>query len=449
MGFSSQKADFARGVWRAARTAGARYRDLMQQALRTFGRVLAGHWPALMAWYLGGEVVHRLVLQLAGTVGGYTTLGGLLILPIAVAARMVSYVAMYLTVRPSLPHAAASDPIDRRDFAHAVLVSILPFFAFYEAWGMLDADRDAFFVIASDIAFAQSGYGSEALGDRGGMIGVGALPVAVLVVALAVRIVLARFESRLSVGLRALATYAEVLWTFMLFTLVGQWWTGVREWLSQRTGADWLRGFGDWFAANIPPVAVVWESGSWVVGIVIAVLIVPAGWLAIVGVIYGTTFDVDSSLGRWSATALRGAARSFARALIIRLEGLWAAAAVIWRGGPVLFGTTALVYALWMLLDRVGTRAVLQLIGGHDEAFWDAWYPVILVAIAAVAEPLRVALLATAYDAVIARPEAGLDAGSGLDEEPRHDVVLTRDVEVEGTGGVLGNREHRDDVVGT
>lgn len=420
----------------------------MQQAFRTFGRVLAGHWPALMAWYLGGEVVHRLVLQVAGTVGGYTTLGGLLILPIAVAARMVSYVAMYLTVRPSLPHAAASDPIDRRDFAHAVLISILPFFAFYEAWGMLDADRDAFFVIASNVAFAETGYGSEALGDRGGMIGVGALPVAVLVVALAVRIVLARFDERLSVPLRALAAYAEVLWTFMLVTLVGQWWAGVREWLSQRSGADWLRGIGDWFAAHIPPIAGIWEGGSWVVGIVIAVLIVPAGWLAIVGVIYGTTFDVESRLGRWSATALRGTARSVARSLIVRLEGLWAAAAVIWRGGPVLFGTTALVYALWMLLDRAGTRAVLQLIGGQDEAFWEAWLPVILVAIAAVAEPLRVALLATGYDAVIARPEAGLDAGSGLDEEAGDDVVLTGDVEVEGPGGVFGHDEHRDDVVG-
>lgn len=429
-------------------TTPSRYGEGMQQALRTFGRVLAGHWPALMAWYLGGEVVHRLVLQLAGTVGGYTTLGGLLILPIAVAARMISYVAMYLTVRPSLTHAATADAIDRRDFAHAVLVSILPFFAFYEAWGMLDADRDAFFRIASSIAFAETGYGAEELGDRGGLISVGVLPVAVLVVALVVRIVLARFDARLSMPLRGLAAYAEVLWTFMLFTLVAQWWNGVRAWLSERAGADWLQSIGDWFAANMPPVAGVWESGSWVLGILIAVLVVPAAWLTVVSVIYGTTFDVESRLGRWSATALRGAVRSFARSLVVRLESLWAAAAVIWRGGPVLFGTTALVYALWVLLDRAGTRAVLEMIGGHDAAFWEAFLPVILVGIAAVVEPLRVALLATAYDVVIARPEAGLDAGSGFDEEPGDDARLSGDVEVEGPGGILGHGEHRDDVVG-
>lgn len=64
----------------------------MSQALRTFGRILARHWPALMAWYLGGEALHRVLIELAGFVGGHTTLGGLLLLPLAVAARLVAYV---------------------------------------------------------------------------------------------------------------------------------------------------------------------------------------------------------------------------------------------------------------------------------------------------------------------------------------------------------------------
>lgn len=426
----------------------------MQQALRTFGRVLAGHWPALMAWYLGGEVVHRLGIEVAGIVGGYTTLGGLLILPVAVAARLVSYVAMYLTVRSSLPHVATGERTGYREFAHTVLLSILPFFAFYEAWGMLDADRKAFLEIAIYVGVAQSGYGQEELGDRAGLISVGVLPVTVLLVALAVRVVLARFDDRLSAPLRVLATYAELLWTFMLVTLVAQWWRDVSEWLSRRTGASWLRDIGDWFAAHLPPVAGLWEGGTWVVGIVIAVLIVPAAWLAIVGVIYGTTFDVQSRLDQWSDAALRGTARSLARTVVVRLEGLWAAAAVIWRGGPVNFGITALAYALWMLVDHAGTRGVLQLVGGHDTDFWKAFLPAILVAVAAVVEPLRVALLATAYDAVVARPGAGLDAGSGLeagsglDGEAGDRAILAGDVEEEGALGVVGHEEHRDDVVG-
>lgn len=419
----------------------------MQHALHTFGRVVATHWPTLVAWYLGGEVVHRLMLQLAGTVGGYTTLGGLLILPLAVAARLVAYVAMYLAVRPSLPH-TASDRLAGREFVRAVLVSILPFFAFYEAWGMLDVDRDEFFRIANAIAFAESGYGTEALGDRGGLIAAGPLPIAVLIIALTLRLVLSRFDEKLGTLLRLLAVYTEMLWTFMLFTLVGQWWAGVRDWLSHRTGADWLRGIGDWFASHLPPIAGLWEGVTWGVGIVVAAVVVPAAWLIVVGVIYGTSFDAKTRFGRWSQTALHGTERSIVRAVIARGESLWAAAAVMWRGGPALFGATALAYAVWVLLDRVGSRAVLELIGGHDDAFWEAYLPVILVAIAAVAEPLRVALLATCYDVVVARPSAGLDAGSGHDGKPRDPVVLASDIKKERPFRIGRQDKHGDDVVG-
>ncbi|MGW8483142.1 hypothetical protein ACWGJP_08370 [Microbacterium sp. NPDC055903] len=424
----------------------------MIEALRTFGRILAAHWPWLIAWYLAGEAVHRVTLLLAGFVGGYTTLGGLLLLPLAVAARLISYVAMYLIVRPSLPGAALADSGGYRGFARAVLVSILPFFAFYAAWGMLDADRNEFFTIASGIALAETGYGAEAIGDRGGFVSVGALSVSVLVIALVLRLVLSRYQSRLPAWTHALAAYTEVLWTFMLFTLVGQWWAGVREWLSGRVGASWLQGIGDWFAANVAPVAVVWEIGSWLVGILIAVVIIPAAWLTVAGVIYGTSFGAETALGERWTQAERGAASTLARTLVLRLESLWAAVAVIWRGGPLLFGCTALAYALWALLERSGSRLVLQLIGGRDEAFWEALLPLILVGIAALVEPLRVAVVATAYDAVIRRPEAGLDTGaglaSGLDVEAGDDVSLAGDVEDEGPVGVIGNQEDGEDLVG-
>ena len=39
----------------------------MSQALRTFGRIIARHWPALMAWYLGGEALHRVLIAVSYT----------------------------------------------------------------------------------------------------------------------------------------------------------------------------------------------------------------------------------------------------------------------------------------------------------------------------------------------------------------------------------------------
>lgn len=422
----------------------------MHQALRTFGRIFARHWPALMAWYLGGEAVHEVLVQFAGFVGGHTTLGGLLLLPLAVAARLVSYVAMYLTVRSSLPHIAAIEGAGTRyrGFARSMLVAILPFFAFYAAWGMLDTDLKDFFAIAINIAFEESGYGiDEAIGDRGGLISVGLIPGVVLVVALAARMFLSRFRDRLPSWTLALAAYTEVLWTFMLFTLVGQWWTGVKAWFSGRAGAVWLEGIGDSIAASIPLLASVWEAALWLVGIIAAAVIVPAAWLAVAGVVYGADFDTLPPLLRRGTASLRGAVGSLSRTLLQRFEDLWAAIAAIWRGGPLLFGLFAGCYAIWALAERVGTRGVLQLVGGHENNFWSAYFPLIMVAVAVIAEPLRVAIVATAFDSIVARPGAGIGVrASELDAESQ-DLVADGEVEPERSDRVIGQQEDREDAV--
>ncbi|MFB7250079.1 hypothetical protein [Microbacterium sp. NPDC056234] len=426
----------------------------MPPLLRTFGRILARHGVLLVTWYLAGEALHELLVQIAGFVGGHTTLGGLLLLPLAVAARLVSYVAMYLTVRPSLPHILTPQRQGPREFGAAILPAILPFFAFYAAWGMLTADQIEFFNIASVIALNDSGFDLTQMRDRGGLVSVGVLPVAVLVIALVARFVFSRFRESLPSWTLILAAYAEVLWTFMLFTLVGQWWAGVVDWTASRTGAQWLEGIGDWFAANLVLVAGVWEAGTWAFGILIAAVIVPAAWLLVAGVIYGTAFDGAVPRMLRTAADSRGTTAILARTLTRRFEDLWAGVAVVWRGGPVLFGAYALAYCLWALAERTGTRGLLQVIGGHESEFWKAFLPLILVAVAAVAEPLRVAIVATAYDSVIGRPEAGLEsrapgghAVSRLHGEAEDGAILVGHVEPERTGRVVGDDEDREDVV--
>ena len=420
----------------------------MLQALRTFGRILARHWPALAAWYLGGEAVHQLLVQLAGFVGGLTTLGGLLLLPLAVAARLVSYVAMYLTVRPSLPHAAPDGEAGPRRFAQAVLTAILPFFAFSAAWGMLDTDLIEFFRIASSLALRDAGYDLDQLGDRGGLVAIGVLPIAVLVIAFAVRLLLARFGARLPSWTLVIAAYAEVLWTFMLFTLVGQWWANTKEWLAERAATVWLDGIGDWFAANLVPVAALWEGALWLIGFLVAAVFLPAAWLTIAGVTYGTAFDETPPVLRRFTGAPNGTVSRLTRIVTRRFEELWAAAALIWRGGPVVFGCLAVAYAIWAWAMQVGSRGVLGLFGGQDTSFWAAFLPLLLVAVGVIAEPLRVAIVATAFDAVIGRPEAEMGTrASGLDGEPR-DLAVAGELQHEGPVGIVGKQEHGEQGVG-
>ncbi|WP_435747158.1 hypothetical protein [Microbacterium sp. PMB16] len=424
----------------------------MLQALRTFGRILARHWPALVAWYLAGEAVHQLLVQLAGFVGGLTTLGGLLLLPLAVAARLVSYVAMYLTVQSSLPHSgvdqgAREGAAGRRRFVEATLTAILPFFAFAAAWGMLDTDLIEFFRIASSIALWDAGYDLDQVGDRGGLVSVGVLSVSVLVIALAVRLVLARFGDRLPSWTLAVAAYTEVLWTFMLFTLVGQWWADTKEWLAGRAGVVWFEGIGDWIAANILPLAALWQGVGWLFGILVAAVLVPASWLTVAGVTYGTSFDeTPPVLQRFEKTP-NGTVSRLLKIVARRFEELWAAVSLIWRGGPVIFGSLALAYALWAAAERFGSRALLGIVGGQDTSFWSSFLPLLLVAVGVVAEPLRVAIVATAFDAVIGRPAAEMGIQkSGLDDEPG-DLAVAGDVEQERPVGVVGQQEHGEDDV--
>jgi hypothetical protein len=356
---------------------------------------------------------------------------------------------MYLTVQPSLAHSAPEGDRDYRVFGAAILAAILPFFAFYAAWGMLDADQSAFFRIASDIALRDAGYDFDLLGDRGGLVSVGILPVAVLLIALAVRLILARGGSERRGWVLALAAYAEVLWTFMLFTLVGQWWGDARGWIDDRAAAAWLGGVAEWVAAHVAPVAFLWEGLLWAIGLIAAVVLVPAAWLTVAGVIYGTEFDTSPRVIREGRAALRGAMATLARSLLERLESLWAAVALVWRGGPVLFGTIALAYAVWSLAEQWGSRGILVLIGGQEPVFWAAFLPLVLLAVAAVAEPLRVALIATAFDTVIGIPEAGLDVPeSGGDDETGDHSFGVGDVEGEGPLGIVGEQEDRENLIG-
>ena len=117
--------------------------------LTTIGRVLRDHWPALLAWYVAGTLGHYWAIELAGVVGAYTDVGGVLLQPFAPLAKLISYVAMLLVVRDGLRHLGVlaprpDDPRERRrDFGRALLGGIVPFVAFYTAYSYLAEDFKA------------------------------------------------------------------------------------------------------------------------------------------------------------------------------------------------------------------------------------------------------------------------------------------------------------------
>ena len=74
-------------------------RSTVREVLRLAGR----SWPLLLLWFLGGWIVRWVVIRIAAELGAIDATLGLIVLPIAVLARLVSYIGMFLVLRDSMP----------------------------------------------------------------------------------------------------------------------------------------------------------------------------------------------------------------------------------------------------------------------------------------------------------------------------------------------------------
>src|SRR5262245_57429538 len=99
------------------------------------GRLLARHWPVLLALALGGRAARALVMWAAVRASDvHGLLGGLVFVLVPVTA-LAALVLMLRVVATSLPGLAAPAGADRRslfDYTGSVLV---PFLAIYASYG--------------------------------------------------------------------------------------------------------------------------------------------------------------------------------------------------------------------------------------------------------------------------------------------------------------------------
>ncbi|MDQ6434859.1 hypothetical protein RB623_12450 [Mesorhizobium sp. LHD-90] len=110
-------------------------------------RLLGACWPHLLLIGCLGIIARDLLLDAAVTVGLQNPLGGMIVLSLVVLAKLMVLVLMFAVLRPHLPALAAlrreaagegaaeEKPRDR--FLMVTAAAILPFFAYYAAWGFL------------------------------------------------------------------------------------------------------------------------------------------------------------------------------------------------------------------------------------------------------------------------------------------------------------------------
>lgn len=433
------------------------------------GRLLHAHWPALLAWFLAGILARYVVVQVAGFVGAYTATGGMLLLPLAILARLISFVAMFLVLREGMRQLGRVAPLPqdpaarRRAFVDALLGGILPFFAFYAAWGYLSEDVSAYLTRGLEV---QAG---EILGtlDTGETITteatltdlqLGPVTAVMVVVAYAGRWAWKRHRERLPKAVSVAAVYLEALWVFVSVTIIAQLLSGLRGWVDSRQAMVWVTdartAIGDAFA----PVAWLWQGVDWLVRELGGVILLPMAWLTIAGVIYGQAVvaqaprlasprleRVRKRMGKLPNQARRRLT-DVGKDLTARFRSIWNAVVLMWQAGPVLIGGYVLLYTLVLALTTVLEIGFTRVLGPHDlHSFWAVFGPLLFLVVPMLVEPLRLSLVASAYDSTI-----GTLISSELEKESGEagNDVQDLDVDDEGTDGVPRHEKVDDHRVG-
>ncbi len=381
----------------------------------TWFRALAATWPTVLAWYLGGVVVRESVLSLAAPIGADSGLSAFLLLPLAVLARLISYVGMFLAVRRALPATRAlAGPRQpgagrrAREFLDVLLASIVPFFVLYGLVGLLQQDVESYANRAARWSF---GKGLAFLGP-----GSGPLVVAVIVLAFLGRQALQRWGDRLPRAFALLEIYLEAVWVFVAVSGISASLGPVLGWIRERQVVRWGVDGRQVLRELWTPLRVAIDGIDGLVPLLLQLIALPLAWLLVAGIV--STRDLAAVaeervvpkrvevrlrtvLGRLPAAIAKRRRRvddewdSVYRPLTV-------AARLIARTDPgalaAFLASSALVVAAQSWAVFAATRAI----GANDFPFWSIVLPLVTIPITAVAETVRICLLAAAFDLALA-----------------------------------------------
>ena len=401
-------------------------------------RLLAARWPTLLAWYLAGWLARYLLIELAATFGATNALLGLLIMPLAVLARLASYIGMFLVLRDSMPaftdlKRSGLDDVDRTTTTTGrggrlydiFLVSILPFFAFYAAWQLLGQD-----VVAYAVSSLEKVNPFDPSHESGGAVldlQLNWASITAIVLAFAGRYLIKRYQSKLPAWTPIVAVYLEALWVYLSVLIVSTYIAQINSWVSSRAAVEWVATIRADITGVFAPIGWVWGGIEWAIAETGGLVLLPLSWLALAGVVYGRALAakpvgirprgryVDSARTRFAAlpSAVTRRFTDIGSDFLGRWRPLGNALVLIWRAGVLPMGVFVLAYTVLEAATSWGFLAGVQLIGAHELRSWWGTFDVILgFGIDAIVEPLRIALIAAGYDFCLRKLEERREASS-------------------------------------
>lgn len=387
-------------------------------------RLLWRHWPALAFWFFAQRVCYDLLMQLSVKLGERSVLLSFAVLSVLIVTQLAGTILMFQSLRPSLPMLAggATTPDTaavRKQWITALAIAMLPFFAYYAGWGLLEDLRRNF-----RTHYTFSVWDKENLHQ--------VLKLKGLWIALAVAWVVRWFSKRRATATghalwNVVATSCEAYWVFVGAAAIAQLIKSGQDWWHERVvyvaATEWWESPTALFKLLAPSkraLAPLWDFVSTAAGAIALPLI----WLAITAIIYGIDLRraqrIDAADERLGRVAERFKSMHFTlRMLADKASAGWSSKGVpvvnslrlVLRAGLPALLTLCVCWQLLAYIDSWSWRLMQQFVGPKDPQ----WQSVIGQPFAVflntplsfrtslLTDVLRVVLLAATFDRAIAR----------------------------------------------
>lgn len=392
-------------------------------------RLLWRHWPALAFWFFAQRVCYDLLMDLAVKLGERSVLLSFAALSVLIVTQLAGTILMFQSLRPSLPMLAggALTPDTRavrKQWITALAIAMLPFFAYYAGWGLLEDLRRQF---RTEYVF--SVWEKENLNQ--------VLKLKGLWIALAVAWAVRWFSKRRATASghalwNVIATSCEAYWVFVGVAAIAQLTKLAQDWWHERVVyvavTTWWESPTALYKTLAPTkrgLAPLWEFFSTAAGAVALPLI----WLAITAIIYGIDLrraqrldDADEALGK--VTQRFKSMHFTLRMLADKASAGWTSKGVpvvnslrlVLRAGLPALLTLCVCWQLLAYVDSWSWRLMTLWIGPQDpdwqRVIGQPWAVFLTTPLSfrtsLLTDVLRVVLLAATFDRAIARlPRAG------------------------------------------
>ena len=389
------------------------------------GVLLWRHWPALLCLFFAQRVAYDLLQQASIALAEKSLLLSYAAIALLIVAQLVGVIGMFLVLRPSLPTqggdaSGVPDTWSRHPWLNALAVALLPFFAYYASWGLLDGiKRDFMLTYITSVSFENRESLSNILQVKGIWIA--------LVVAWAVRAVAKRRAADTGRGVWAIvATVCEAYWVFVGVSAIAGWIGQGRAWWHER--AVYV-AVSDWWQnpfvglVSLAPLKRVVDPAWDVVSTAAGAVAMPLVWLAITAIVYGLDLrrrqrmdDADAQVDAF-ATRFQGLHVAW-RKVADKASAGWTSKGVpvvnslrlVLRAGLPALLVLCLCWQLLATVDAWAWRAVTRLLGAREWPEWQVLAQPLLVLVngplslrpALFTELLRIVLLAAAFDRAVA-----------------------------------------------